>query len=358
MATSAPLIPPLPVGVSIKQVVADCAEAAAWGGSGASDQPVQAFRSLPGSPEATRHGRGFACAIKNVGFSFGFPERCDARIVLHGDGEDPTSATLFHSAAEVGQGTHTALLQMAAEATGLDVSAVDAVFSDTAQTGDSGSVSASRMTFMAGNSILGAAEEAQKSWLDGDRPAVGEFRYTPPQTDPLDPQGGPSVPNFSYGYVAQAVDLSVDTETGHIRIDRVVSSVDVGHAINPMLIEGQSEGAIVQAHGYVLSEVLHSRDGRIINPRLSQYLIPGIGDIPRQVDTIIGEYGDPDWSVQGPRNGRNAVHPVCRGGRCGAARRYRRVVRQLPVDAGSRPGRARPVTSLLIKNALVLVNHG
>ena len=284
---------PLPVGVSIKQVVADCAEAATWGESGASDQPVQAFRSLPGSPEATRHGRGFACAIKNVGFSFGFPERCDARIELHGDGEDPTSATLLHSAAEVGQGTHTALLQMAAEATGLDVSAVDAVFSDTAQTGDSGSVSASRMTFMAGNSILGAAEEAQKSWLDGDRPAVGEFRYTPPQTDPLDPQGGPSVPNFSYGYVAQAVDLSVDTETGHIRIDRVVSSVDVGHAINPMLIEGQSEGAIVQAHGYVLSEVLHSRDGRITNPRLSQYLIPGIGDIPRQVDTVIGEYGDP-----------------------------------------------------------------
>lgn len=284
---------PLPQGVSIRQVVDDCAESAGWSDEPASYGPVKAFRSLEGSDKASKHGRGFACAFKNVGFSFGFPERCEARIELHGDGEAPTSATLFHSAAEVGQGTHTALIQMAAAAVGMDVSAVDAVFSDTATTGDSGSVSASRMTFMAGNSILGAAEEAEKSWLNGDRPAVGEFRYVPPPTEMLDPQGGPAVPNFSYGYVAQAVDLSVDVETGHIRIDRVVSAVDVGKAINPMLVITQSEGAIVQAHGYTLSELLVSAEGRITNPRLSQYLIPGIGDIPRQVDTVIGEYGDP-----------------------------------------------------------------
>ena len=49
----------------------------------------------------------------------------------------------------------------------------------------------------------------------------------------------------------------------------------------------------MQAHGYVLSELLRSEGGRITNPRLSQYLIPGIGDIPTQVDTVIGEYGDP-----------------------------------------------------------------
>lgn len=284
---------PLPLGVSIREVIDDCAKKAAWGGPGASDEPVQAFRSLPGSSAATRHGRGFACAIKNVGFSFGFPERCEAKIVLDGDGDEPSSATLFHSAAEVGQGTHTALTQMAAVALDLPIEAVKTVFSDTAETGDSGSVSASRMTFMAGNSILGAAEEAQKSWLEGERPGIGEFRYVPPSTDPLRPDGGPAVPNFSYGYVAQAVDISVDIETGHIRVDRVVSAVDVGKAINPALIEGQSEGAIVQAHGYALSESLRSEGGRITNPRLSQYLIPGIGDIPGQVETVIGEYGDP-----------------------------------------------------------------
>ncbi|MDH3306101.1 MAG: xanthine dehydrogenase family protein molybdopterin-binding subunit [Acidimicrobiia bacterium] len=284
---------PLPEGVSIDRVVDDCAGAAQWPGPHPGADPVVPFRSLAGDGAATRHGRGFACALKNVGFSFGFPERCEAKIELAGDDDDPISATLFHSAAEVGQGAHTALLQMAADAVGLPVEQVHGVFSDTALTGDSGSVSASRMTFMAGNAILGAAEEAQKAWIDGARPAVGEFRYVPPPTDPMDDEGGPSVPNFSYGYVAQSVDLSVDVETGHIRVDRVVSAVDVGRAINPTLIESQTEGAVVQAHGYAMTERLVVEDGRILNPRLSQYLIPGIGDIPTRVDTVIGEYGDP-----------------------------------------------------------------
>ena len=67
-------------------------------------------RCLP-TPGALRRGRGFACGYKNVGFSFGFPERCEARIVLHG-GEDGLDAVerveLFHAGAEVGQGAHTA----------------------------------------------------------------------------------------------------------------------------------------------------------------------------------------------------------------------------------------------------------
>ena len=62
------------------------------------------------------------------------------------------------------------------------------------------------------------------------------------------------MPNFTYGYVAEAVELTVDVDTGHIHIDRVVCANDVGKAINPMLIEGQIEGAVVQAHGYALME--------------------------------------------------------------------------------------------------------
>ncbi len=282
----------MPPGVTIDQVVDACAQEAAWVAPRDPVEPVRPFRTLAGSPAATRSGRGFGCAFKNIGFSFGFPERCEAAIELHGEGDEPSSATLFHSSAEVGQGTHIALTQMAADATGLSVDEVDTVFSDTAQTGDSGSVSASRMTFMAGNAILGAAEEAQKDWLDGSRPARGEFKYVPPPTEVLDPAGGPSVPNFCYGYVAQAVDLSVDVATGHIRVDRVVTAVDVGKAINPQQIIGQTEGAVVQAHGYAITEHLIVADGRTINPRLSQYLIPGIGDIPQRVDTVIVESND------------------------------------------------------------------
>lgn len=283
---------PLPLGVSIRQVVADTAGAASWGDPHPGSPDVRPFRSLPARPGATRRGRGFACAIKNIGFSFGFPERADARIELHGD-DEIERVVLFHGAADVGQGTHTVLRQLAAEALDVDVSQVEGVYSDTATAGDSGSASASRLTWMAGNSVLSAAAEAEKAWNQGERPAVGDVRFEPPATEPFDPDGGRSEPNFAYGYVAQAIDLSVDVETGYVRIDRVFSGVDVGKSLNPILIEGQSEGAIVQAHGYALSENLQTNNGRILNPRLSQYLIPGIGDIPGEVHTIRTEVPDP-----------------------------------------------------------------
>jgi CO/xanthine dehydrogenase Mo-binding subunit len=146
---------------------------------------------------------------------------------------------------------------------------------------------------MTGNAILGAAEEAEKAWREGDRPADGVFRYVPPPTEPLDPDGRPTVPNFAYGYVAEAVHLSVDVTTGLIVVDDVVCAVDVGRAINPRLIEGQVEGAVVQAHGYVLTEDLRVVDARITNPRLSGYLIPGIGDIPQRVRSVLVEVPDP-----------------------------------------------------------------
>ncbi len=285
----------MPAGVSLPEVIDACADAAAWTDPLPSPQPIAAFASLPPSTSTVRRGRGFACAYKNIGFSFGYPERSDAEIVLTGpDGADePDGAQLFLAGADVGQGAHTAFVQMAAEATGLPFDAIDAEFSDTASSGDSGSASASRLSWMTGNAILGAAEEADKAWRDGARPARGQFRYTPPPTEPLDPDGAPSVPNFAYGYVAEAVDLSVDVETGHIVVHDVVCAIDVGRIINHDLVVGQVEGAVIQAHGYALSENLQVVDARVMNPRFSGYLIPGIGDVPDQVRSVLLEVPDP-----------------------------------------------------------------
>ncbi|MEL6984917.1 MAG: molybdopterin cofactor-binding domain-containing protein, partial [Actinomycetota bacterium] len=294
----------MPPGVSIETVVDACAEAANWS-EPPSTRPalaIRSFASLAPTDTTTRRGRGFACAYKNVGFSFGFPERSEARIVLHldpdaepgsPDAAEPFRADLYLAGAEVGQGAHTAFVQMAAEATGLDQERITGHFSDSATSGDSGSASASRLTFMTGNAILGAAEEADKAWRDGARPADGAFRYVPPPTEPLDPEGRPTVPNFAYGYVAEAVDLSVDVATGLIVVHDVVCAIDVGRAINPRLIEGQVEGAVIQAHGYALTEDLQVVDARITNPRLSGYLIPGIGDIPERVRSVLVEVPDP-----------------------------------------------------------------
>ncbi len=298
----------MPEGVSLPEVLEACVHHSELDRPLVDAESFSPFASLPPSPRSVRRGRGLAAGFKNVGFSFGFPERCEAEVHLHGpdpsaadDAETPERAEVFHAAAEVGQGSHTALLQMTAEALGLPLDSVTGHFSDTASAGDSGSVSASRMTFMAGNSILGAAEEAEKAWNEGDRPAIGRFRYTPPPTEMLDPETGHGAPNFSYGYMAQVVEAAVDIETGHVRVDRVVSAHDVGRAINPALIRGQIEGAIVQAHGYVIGEDLQLRDGMITNPRLSGYLIPGIGDVPAEVDSVILELSDPlgPWGARG-----------------------------------------------------------
>ncbi|KAA3657026.1 MAG: aldehyde oxidase [Chloroflexi bacterium] len=294
---------PLPPGVSLSEVIERCATEAEWNSELLSVNGKQSFtsiQSLPPDPQSLKRGRGFACSFKNVGFSFGAPENCHAIIELHGTAEIE-KVVLRHAAADVGQGSHTALKQMAAAAVGVDVSLVELDMSDTSSSDNSGSVSASRMTFMAGNSIRGAAEAALAAWQNEERPAIAHHKYIPPPTEPYDPETGACMPNFSYGYVAEAVELTVDIETGHIYIDRVTCANDVGKAINPNLVEGQIEGAVVQAHGYSLMENLQTKDGHIVNPLLSQYLIPGIRDIPAQVDSVIMEIPDPvgPWGARG-----------------------------------------------------------
>ena len=301
----------MPAGVSLPQVLEACAREANWNGAWPPDTEAvldgreqrrtpSSFRALSAASAQMRRGRGFACAFKNIGFSFGFPERCEATVELRGRVE-VEEAILYHAGADVGQGAHTAFRQMAAEALQLPVEKVRLEASDTATSGDSGSASASRLTWMAGNAIRGAAAEAVEAWINEDRPATGHFRFEPMPTTALDPETGKSMPNFSYGYVAEVVELAVDVETGHIFVERVVCANDVGKAINPNLIEGQIEGAVVQAHGYALTENLRSEGGHILNPRLSTYLIPGILDIPAEVKSVILEVPDPQgpWGARG-----------------------------------------------------------
>ena len=288
---------PLPPGVSMPQVIEACARESFWvdGAAGWQRRPVE----QPAEPWR-RRGIGFACGFKNVGYSFGFPEQSWATVELHG-GAEIEQVIVRHAGAEVGQGAHTVMVQMAADAVGVSMDKVRLLSHDTAETQTSGSSSASRMTFMAGNAIKGAAERALAAWQAEERPARATYQYRPPKTTPYDPMTGKAEPNFAYGYVAQAVEVEVDTETGLVRVLRVVCADDVGHAVNPQLIQGQIEGAVVQALGYALMEHLISREGRILNPYLSTYLIPTVLDVPIEVKSVILEYPDPigPWGARG-----------------------------------------------------------
>jgi len=288
---------PLPKGVSLSTVIETCARKAGW------DVPVNEKavaraerrsnpQALQTPPPQIKRGTGFAAAFKNVGFSYGAPEQCWATVEIHG-GAEIEEVVVHHAAAEVGQGTHTVISQVAAETAGVPLAKVRLITSDTATTMNSGSVSASRMTFMSGNAVKGAVESALAKWRREERPAVADYQYRPPKTTPFDPQTGKSEPNFAYGYVAQCVTVDVDTETGMVQVVDVISTDDVGQAINPQQVSGQIEGAVVQAMGYGLMENFVQADGNPVTQHLSTYLIPTVLDIPDRVESVILQFPDP-----------------------------------------------------------------
>ncbi len=280
---------PLPKGITIDSVIKECALNSGW--------TVGKDSQFIYSKRLSNNGRilksvGFACGYKNIGFSFGAPENCWAKVELHGHSE-VEHVVLYHAGAEVGQGSHTAFILMASKALGLPVELIKLVASDTGTTGNSGSVSASRMTFMAGNAIIGACKLALGKWKSEERPAIAEFVYRPPKTTPFDPETGQCDPNFAYGYVAESVTSSINLDTGQIEIEDVCVVNDVGEAINKNAIEGQIEGAISQAVGYAVLENFIQKDGKVITDKFSTYLIPTALDMPLRVRTIILENPDP-----------------------------------------------------------------
>ncbi|HEY5730112.1 MAG TPA: xanthine dehydrogenase family protein molybdopterin-binding subunit [Anaerolineales bacterium] len=284
---------PSPSPVSVIQCIEAARDRFGW-------KSERGSKSTDRDRQSIVRGQGFAAGFKNIGFSFGYQENCWARIELRGRTE-VDEVILHHASAEVGQGTHTVMTQMAAEAVGVPFEKVKLIASDTATTGPSGSVSASRMTFMSGNAIRGAAELALKKWDAEERPAVGEYKYLAPRTTNFEPETGYSTPNFAYAFVAQAAEVEVDTETGHVRVIRFVSANDVGQAINPDLVQGQVEGAVVQAQGYAILEDYKMKDGYVLTDQLSTYLIPTVLDIPEKVETVIVEVNDPNgpWGARG-----------------------------------------------------------
>jgi CO/xanthine dehydrogenase Mo-binding subunit len=255
--------------------------------------------SLDASQRRVASGRGVAACFKNVGYSLGAAEQCAAWVELQG-GASIEGARVGCVGAEVGQGSHSLFRQFAAEALQLDPEGVEVVADSTESAGSSGSASASRMTFMAGNAILGAARAALAAWENEERPARAEFVFRPRATTGYARTTGQSDPNITYGYCAQVAEVAVDLETGQVTLQRLISANDVGRAVNPQQIEGQIEGGAAQSTGWTLLEHFIQKDGRTLTPHFSSYLIPGVLDVATVVEPVILEYPDP----QGPLGAR------------------------------------------------------
>jgi CO/xanthine dehydrogenase Mo-binding subunit len=296
MQTTGTLYPP---GVTIREVTHECALNSGWENiSGTWSR--KDFQRVDSKKPDIRRGVGIASAHKNVGFSYGYPEQCTIGIELYGDVEIER-AVIRHGASEVGMGAHTVIAQMAADALGIPMAQIELISSDTAETKDSGAVSASRMTFFVGNAIKEGAEIALNKWHNEDRPVVMNHTYLPPKTTAPDPKTGLCDPNVAYSYTTQAAEVSVDTETGQVEIERIICVIDVGKAINPQQVVGQIEGGLIQSVGYAVMENFVEKDGRVLTPSLSTYLVPTSVDIPKEIKSIVMEIPDPrgPWGARG-----------------------------------------------------------
>lgn len=279
---------PLPSGVSALPVLERCIEEArARMGYGTQEQQQSTAPHL-------RRGIGIACGIKNVGYSFGYPEQSTATVELFGE-PDLDRAIVRVGAADVGQGTHLILRQIAAETLGLPFERVTMICTDSSEAPNAGSASASRMTLMGGRAVQEAAAEAKGKWGFTDEPhVVVTKQYRPPATTPLDAVTGAGVPNYCYGYAAQAVEVEVNMLTGQVQVLKIISVHDVGQAINRQQVEGQIEGCLAQALGYTLLEHFQVRDGRVLTPYFSTYLLPTVLDMPTEIIPVILESADPN----------------------------------------------------------------
>ncbi len=262
-----------------------------------------------------RRGVGVACMWYGIG-NTSMSNPSEMTMGLAADG----TITLYSGAVDIGQGSNTIMVQIAADALGVPAAAVRLVHGDTDRTRDAGKTSASRQTFVSGNAARLAGEALRRKLLalanagpdasiaadltirDGDRAArpdlarlapdangdvlVGEGRFDPPTTA-LDADGR-GVPYATYGFAAQLAEVEVDVELGTVRVTRILAAHDVGRAVNPTQVEGQIHGGIAQGLGLALMEEF--LPGR--NENLHDYLIPTIGDIP-PIETFLIEDPEP-----------------------------------------------------------------
>lgn len=281
----------------------------------------------PKNPNKVR-AKGIACGMKAPSMPNDAASAAVVRI-----NEDGT-VYLSVSAQDIGQGSDTALTQIAAEILSIPPDKITINTGDTAHTPYEWQTVASRITYSAGNAVIKACKDAVEQLInlaslklgipgrdlkledgyvvsiqypekkvsvaslalgltfeDGSGfhgPIMGRGAFVPANIKNFDLETGLSDnPVVFWTYGANGVEIEVDIETGHIEVLKVVSCWDVGKVINPTLIEGQIEGGIVQGIGSALYEELQLVDGHLLNKSFMDYKIPTVGDMPEMELTFL-----------------------------------------------------------------------
>lgn len=139
-----------------------------------------------------------------------------------------------------------------------------------------------------------AFDEAVALALDFHGTLVSRGTYAPPDESRGGKFKGAGVgPSPAYSYSAQTAEVTVDPETGHVRVERIVAAHDCGKALNPLTVEGQIEGSVYMGFGQALQEDMVWKDGRLMNASLLEYRIPSSQENP-EIESIIVESIDPE----------------------------------------------------------------
>ena len=226
---------------------------------------------------------GIGLGLKNSGLGNGFKEVAKAVVRFCEDGR----IQVRHCWTEMGQGVHTVAAQVAIEELGVSASLIDVIV-DTSRELGAGQTTGSRGTLMG----AGAVRDACLTAIAGGR-AIGvdfEGEYRIDWTNALSENVENPVIHSTFGYAAQLV--VIDSDTG--KIEKVIAAHDVGKAVNPMLCEGQIEGAVHMGLGYALSEGFPCDDkGLPKNTTLKSLGVIRPKDMP-PVDVILVESPEPN----------------------------------------------------------------
>ena len=291
---------PMPEGVGIKETLKEVAIKAGW--QHHERHWVAPQIPLSASPEK-KIGLGLACGYKNVGFSFGMDDHSKAEVVLNlAESGEIAAAAVSCGASDLGMGTQTALVQIAAEVLNLDVNKISVPILDTAEVPYAGSSSASRQTYTSGNAVYGACKDALDKWKQslrdetGEMKIVGEYEFHTNVLRPTTyyaPETGECEPHISYGYTSQVVLLEVDVETGESKILKLWTAQDCGKMIDPAMVDGQVAGAVHMGVGFGLMEAFKQLEGIPQTRGFSQYMFPTVLDMPEEMVSINVEIPDP-----------------------------------------------------------------
>jgi 4-hydroxybenzoyl-CoA reductase alpha subunit len=305
--------------------------------------------SVTGHPSAARSGVGLACSsyLSGAGLPVYWNEMPHSGVIVKVDRGG--GVAVFCGSTDIGQGSDSLLAYIAAEEFGIDVQDVRVITADTELAPvDLGSYS-SRVTVMTGNACLQAVRAVREKILEaaGDKLLVpaeslllrnreivceddegrklkweeavvlaeakygtlsGVGSYKPPKR--AGPYKGSGVgPSPSYSYSACVAEVTVDTETGEVTVEEIWIAHDVGRAINPLLVEGQTEGSVYMGLGEALMEEQVFRRGVHKIPSMLEYKSPTTLETP-DIRTVLVETLDPEGPYGAKEAGQGPLLPV------------------------------------------------